>query len=119
MGKRLSRLYRAPAQQSEVRHAFLDLGEEERVARVLAALVDLDEATPAGIGDYTGYTYGSVIKTLGELEDRGWLSSTEVPTRARGRNPRAYELAVSKGVLQRHYQARLKEHLSKVQAVLA
>lgn len=118
MGKLQSRLYQTPAQKSPVRHAFLDLGEDERVARVMAAVVDVEDATPANIAAYTGYTLGTALNTLGELDDRGWLSSREVASLKRGRNPTAYTLKVSKTAMQRHYMARMKEHLAVVVALL-
>lgn len=108
----------AAVDRSLILPTLLELGESHSTACVLATLLDGEGHFVPEIHKHTGYSTAKVFQELKALEDRGWVQSEDVPNEKRGRNPKAYEITVSKSRMKSHYQDLWKDRIGAVERAL-
>jgi len=104
----------APIHGDSVKQVLVALGEDEKVACVMAALLEAPAMMPK-LEDRTWYSHQPVTAAFKELRARGWLKSEDVPSEARGRNPQKYSIAASKTALRKHYKAAFDTRLGLIE----
>ena len=93
---------RSPARQTK--DSFVALGEGEAVARVLGALLGHRKLGLAMTSRRAGLSPQSTRRALMELQDRGWVTTTLLDSKKRGRRPYGYTLKASRPKMLEHYQ---------------
>ncbi len=108
----------AAVDRSLILPTLLELGEAHSTACVLATLLEGHGQFVPEIHKHTGYSTAKVFQELKALEDRGWVRSEDIPNQKRGRNPKAYHIAVSKSKMRTHYQEMWKDRIAAVERAI-
>lgn len=107
---------RLDEKDEEIAEALISLGISRYVARTLACLQNMDEATAAEFGAALMPSQPEVSIAMKELKERGWISEHEEKKTGKGRPYKVYSLKAGlKGIIA-HLKKQQKKGIEETQS---